>query len=110
MCEPARAPGFSRHARTSLGGFHALDLALAAPLVAQVGAEDAVADQLPDVRDTLVARSLEFALRHAGRPDGGVKLLRSRARIPSWLGVGQHARQLGEIDAVGTLVRTASLA
>ena len=72
--------------------------------MSQVVSEDAVGDQLLDVADALVARSLELLERQLRLAIGVVELLGAAPRIPLRLEGGQHARDLVEVDAVGARV------
>ena len=72
----------------------------------QIRRQHAIADQLLNMADALVARALELSERQAGPPIGGKELLGATAGVPLRLKGRQHAGDLGEIDAIGALVRT----
>ena len=75
-----------------------------ASAMSQIRRENAIADQLLDVADALVARPLELVERQPGLAIGGVELLGAAARVPLRLEGRQHAGDLVEADAVGALV------
>src|SRR5262249_25664711 len=68
--------------------------------------KDAVGDQFLDMADPLVAWSFELLEHQIGSTISIVELLGAAARVPLRLEGRQHARDLVEVDAVGSCVGT----
>ena len=74
--------------------------------VPEVRREHAIGDQLLHVADALITRTFELLEGQAGPPIGRIKLLGATASVPLGLKGRQHTGYLGEVDTIGTRVRT----